>query len=488
MNLATARSMVRSKEIGIRKVVGAVRQSIARQFVGESLLISFIALSISLLIVLLLLPWFNELTGKHFALDFTKPYFFAGIVGITLVTGLLAGSYPSIFLSSLQAIHALKGKQPNLAGTTVRKALVVFQFTISFALIVGAIVVHKQIEYMRNKNLGFDKENAFYFTISEALKKNVEGFKNEILKNPSVQNVARSNSNPMQVFDGMVLADNAWPGKTKEDNLIFKTLRCDNDFLKSFGFTLLEGRFFSEEFPSDSNNYIINEEAAKRMKLSNPIGQELIAPTKGEIIGVVKDFHSGALQGAIEPVIISMRPKIADLMFIRYKPGQAQEAVENVESLLKKFNSGFPLEYKFMDETFGKIYETEILAGKLSNCFTLIAIFISCLGLFGLASFTAERRTKEIGVRKILGATVSQVVLLLCRDFILLICIALVVGLPLAWLGAKEFLDGYAFHIELGYAVFALAGFGITAIALVTVSFQSVKAAMSNPVKNLRVE
>jgi putative ABC transport system permease protein len=488
MNLATARSMVRSKEIGIRKVVGAARLSIAGQFMWESVLISFIALSISLIIVHLSLPWFNGLTGKHVDIDYTKPYIFGCVIGITVFTGLLAGSYPSIFLSSLQAIHVLKGKLPALTGASVRKTLVVFQFSVSVVLIVCAIVVHRQIEYMRNKNLGFDKENAFYFNINEGLKKNREGFRNEALQNPAIVAVAESNANPMQVLGKMVLADNAWPGKTKEDNIAFGYLRCDGQFLSALGFTLIKGRFFSTEFPSDSTNYVITEEAARRMKLSSPVGQELIAPHKGQIIGVVKNFHSTGLQGEIEPVIISMRPKSSNLLFIRYQPGQSKEAIRYIASLHKKFEPNFPMEYQFMDEAFGKIYRSEILIGNISAYFTVIAIFISCLGLFGLASFISESRAKEIGVRKILGATVSQLIILLCRDFILLIAIALAIGWPLAWWGAQKFLDGYAFHTELSYSVFVMTALAMIAIALSTVSFQSAKAALSNPVKNLRTE
>jgi putative ABC transport system permease protein len=488
MNLATARSMSRSREIGIRKVVGAVRQSIVRQFMGESILISFISLFIGLLIVHLLLPWFNQLTGKQIIIDYLQPSILGSLIGVTLFTGLVAGSYPSIFLSSLQAIHVLKGKLPLLTGASTRKALVVFQFSISVTLIVGAIIVRQQIEYMRNKNLGFDKENAFYFNINAGLRKNLEAFRNEALQNPAIKNVALSNNNPMQVFSGIVLPDNAWPGKTKEDNLVFTWLKCDQHFLSAFDFTLVEGRNFSTEVPSDSSNFIITEEAAKRMKLANPVGQQLNASHEGEIIGLVKDFHSTGLQGQITPVIISMNPESSNLLFVRYQPGLATEALKYIESLHKKFEPDFPMEYKFMDDEFGKIYESEIMVGKLATYFTVMAIFISCLGLFGLASFTAEKRVKEIGIRKIMGATVSQLVVLLCRDFILLIGIALIVGLPLAWWGSQKFLEGYAFHTDLSYSVFVITSLSMMAIALLTVSFQSAKAAQSNPVKNLRTE
>ncbi len=488
MNLATARSLSRSKEIGVRKIVGANRSSLIKQFIGESVVISFFSLGIALLIVHLLFFEFNSLTGKQIGIDYTNPLVYGSLTGIALFTGFIAGSYPSFFLSSLKAIHVLKGKLPVLSGVGIRKGLIVFQFSISVVFIVSALVVYQQLEYMRNKNLGFDKANTFYFRTHEDTRKNSESFKTQALQNSIIDGVAQSNSNPMDIGSAIVLGDNAWPGKKKEDNIAFRLLQCDSDFIKGFNFTFIEGRNFSAEFPADSNNYIITEEAARRMHLTNPIGQELIAPSKGVIIGVVKDFHSTSLQGGIEPVIISMRPENTDLIFIRYQEGKAQEAIKFMESLHLKYEPNYPLEYQFTDEAFGKIYESEILMGKLSGLFTLMAIFISCLGLFGLASFTAERRVKEIGVRKVLGATAIQLVVLLCTDFVLLVGIALSIGLPIAWWAMQTFLSRYAFHTELSPSIFLLTSIIMIGIALITVSFQSIKTALRNPVRSLRTE
>lgn len=488
MNLSTARSMIRAREIGVRKVVGAGRRSLLWQFIFESVLVSFICLLLGLLVVELLLPSFNDLTGKRISIDYANPLITGGSIGIALLTGFIAGSYPAFFLSSLRAIHVMKGKFSSLKGIGVRKGLVVFQFSLSVILIICSLVVYEQIDYMRGKNLGFDRERTFYFNSSKDIRKNFEGFKNEALQDPVIEFVSQSNSNPMDVFSEIVLADNAWPGKAKDDDISFKWLQCDHDFLPALGFTLLDGRNFSREFASDSNNYIITEEAARRMNLSDPVGQSLASPYKGQIIGLVKDFHSTALRGPIEPVIIAMRPENTNRIFISYKPGRLKEAMNYIQNLYRKYDPDHPMEYTFMNETFDRQYRNEIMIGKLSAYFTAIAIFISCLGLFGLASFTAETRTKEIGVRKVMGATVWQVVVLLCRDFVFLVGIALVFGVPLGWWGIKKFLDGYAFHTDIGLSVFVITAFAMILMALLTVSFQSARAALENPVKSLRTE
>lgn len=488
MNLSTARSVSRAREVGVRKVVGAGRQSLIRQFIGESLLISFIALSFSLIIVHLLLPVFNDLTGKHIRMDYTNPVISVSLIAITVSTGIMAGMYPAFLLSSLRAIHVLKGKLAGLSGTGVRKALVVFQFGLSVILIVTAMIVHKQVDYMRNKNLGFDKENVLYFNASENLRGNFENFRNEALRNPLITFVSQAAANPIEINQGLELGENAWPGKTKEDNVIFQWLHCDYDFLPSLGFTLVAGRNFSRDVIADSSNFIITEEAAKRMKLENPVGQVLTVDRTGQIIGVVKDFHSTGLKNAIQPVIISMRPESTNNIFIRYEPGRLQDALKYVQTIYKKFEPDFPLHISFMDEPFGRLYQTEILIGKLSTYLTAIAIFISCLGLFGLASFTAEKRSKEIGVRKVMGATVSQMIMLLCRDFVALVIIALVAGLPIAWWIGKTFAGMYAFHADLSISLFVIAALTMLLIALITVSFQSAKAALTNPVNSLRSE
>ncbi len=486
MNLATARSMTRAREIGVRKVAGALRQSLIWQFIGEALVTSFAALLLALGFVYLLLPVFNGITGKALYLDLTNPLICYLLIGSSVLTGLAAGSYPAFLLSSFKPVRVLKGALSPVGSNGFRKTLVVFQFSLSIVLIVCALVVYRQLEFMRNKNLGFDRSNIFYFNSSAALKKNFEAFRNEALYNQPIKDLALSNGNPMALITGMVLADDAWPGKPKDDNTLFRYFRCDDHLLTTLGFTFVTGRNFSGA--SDSVNYIVNEEAVRRMKLADPIGQEIIAPNRGKIIGVVRDFHSSNFTDPIEPVIIAFQPETANRVFVRYEAGQLEESIKTMRKIYNRFEPDFPFEPGFMDDTFGRQYENEITAGKLSKYFTAIAIFISCLGLFGLASFSVERRAKEIGVRKVLGATAMQVIALLCREFVLLIALALLIGLPVAWWMSDYYLESYRFRIVAGVDVFMVVVFFTLFIAICAVIYQAARAACRNPVKTLRAE
>ncbi len=488
MNLATARSLNRAKEIGVRKVVGAVRQSLAGQFLSESVLISIISSITALGLVLLLLPLFNKLTDKRLFIDYTNPLLISGFVGITLFTGLLAGSYPAFFLSSLRAIQILKDKFSGGSGASVRKTLVVFQFSLSVILIICALVVYQQIEYMRKKELGFDKDNVFYIRASDNLIKNYASFKQQLVNYPGILSVTRAAVEPMNIQSGLELGDDGWRGKEKEDNVAFQWLKCDHDFLSAFNFDFVAGRNFSMEFPADSNNFVINEEAARQMNFDSPVGETLKVIRKGTIIGVVKDFHSAGLDQPIQPVIISMSPDESNQFFIHYESGKLTETMEYATKVYKKIEPDFPMEYTFLNDTFDTQYKNEILIEKLSTCFMIIAVFISCLGLFGLSSFTAERRVKEMGIRKILGANVSQLITLLCRDFVVLVVIALMIGFPIGWWLGNQFLASYAFRTDLSISTFIVTGVSLLVIALLTVSYQSAIAAMRNPVTSLRRE
>jgi hypothetical protein len=488
MNLATARSVGRAKEIGVRKVVGAVRASLTRQFIGESILLSFISLLVGLVMVHLSLPFFNSLTGKQISINYFNPVLSASLVSIALLTGLLAGSYPAFFLSSLQTIYVLKGKLSRGTGASVRKALVVFQFSISVVLIISALIIYRQIEFMRNKNLGFDKENIFYLNTSARLSKSYDAFKQELLHHPEVKSISRASEEPMSIGTGLEMGDDAWKGKTKEDNVAFRWLFCDEDFLNAFHFNVKAGRSFSASTAADSTNYIVTEEAARQMRLTEPVGERLKVDRTGSIIGVVNNFHSRGLSEPIQPVIISMRPERATRIFIRYEKGKLTEAVNLAQSAYKKLEADFPMEYFFLDDSFNRLYRNEIQIGHLATAFMTIAVFISCLGLFGLSSFTAESRIKEIGIRKVLGATVSQLVSLLCRDFVALIVVALLIGFPIAWWAGNKFLEDYAFRTNIGVSIFAITAFSLLALALITVAWQSARAAIANPTRNLRSE
>lgn len=487
MNLATARAANRSREVGIRKVVGAHRRSLILQFIGESMIMAFISFVIALLLVHLLLPFFNELTGKKIFIDYANPVITVSLAGIMLFTGLLAGSYPAFFLSAFQPASVLKGNlSAAFSGAALRKLLVVFQFSMSVALIICALVVYRQINYIRTKNLGFDRENILYFTRYEGVEKSFESFRSELLQSPLIKGVASSSQLPMEVGSS---TGAEWDGKSKDDKALFPIIACDYDFLPVAGFKVVAGRNFSRDFVTDTSNFVIMEETARRMGMKDPVGQNLtVWGIKGRIVGVVKDFHSGSLHNSIEPVIFALLPKYGSRIFVKYEPGKADEAVKAVEVVHKKFEAAFPFEPNFLDEAFDKQYKSEIMVGRLSAIFTYMTILISCLGLLGLASYTTERRTKEIGVRKALGASVSRLVVMLCRDFVILVLFALVVGCPLAWYVMTKFLDQYKFHTDLSVWIFVLTAVGIVFIALLTVSYRSIQAALSNPVNALRIE
>jgi len=488
MNLATARSVSRSKEVGVRKVSGAARYSLIRQFFSESILLATIALMIALIIVQLMIPAFNTLTNKNLSLDLTNPIFVGLILLITLVTGVAAGSYPAFLLSSLKPVVILKGNFTGTGGKSMRKGLVIFQFALSTVLVVCAMGAHQQVKFMKEKDLGFDRENILYFPASNPIIRNLESFKQAILENRKVVAVGEGGSNPMNIQGGMLLSDNAWPGKTKEDNIIFVWEQCDHDYIPALGLEIVKGRNFDKGNPADSLNYIINEEAARQMRLDDPIGAKLVAPHQGTIVGVVRDFNSGKLEFAIQPLIMAMKPAANPKVFIKYEPGQAQEVLASLQTVYKTFEPDLPMEYKFMDAPFGDLYENEILIERLSLYFMVIAIFISCLGLFGLASYTTESRTKEIGVRKVLGASAIEIVRLLGKDFVVLITVSLAIGLPLGWLGVDRFLDKYTFRAEISTWSFVAIVVSMILVTLISVGYQSAKASMTNPVKTLRSE
>jgi ABC-type antimicrobial peptide transport system permease subunit len=489
INLATARSVGRAKEVGVRKVIGAVKGSLMRQFLGECILLAFIAMTIGVILVHLSLPYFNDLTSKQLVIDYSNPAIIGGIIAIVLLTGILAGSYPSLFLSSLGVITALKGSGGKLAGSGVRKSLVVLQFTLSTLLVAVALVLYQQIKYMQEKDLGFDRDHVFYFEFYNSLGDHMDAFRQSALNNPAIKSVSRASSHPMPIQDGMVLDDTAWPGKTAADNVAFGYLRCDADFITLLGLDIVKGENFSPTISETAEpTYIINEEAAREMKLKDPVGVYLKAPVKGKIVGVVRDFNSVNLKRNIQPVILSLNPPKNGVMMVSYEDEKLQEALSTIEALHRQYSPDRPIEIEFMDDAFNKLYYEEIVSSKLAGSFTAIAIIISCLGLFGLVSFSAARRKKEIGIRKVLGAEVSQVVMLLCRDFFVLVGISLIIGLPIAWWVATKFLSGFRFHVELGAGLFVWTTVSMFGLAIIAVSFQSIRAAIRKPVESLKME
>ena len=451
------------------------------------MLTTMLALIVALLLVQGFLPAFNTLIGKQITLQYSSVGFILLLLGIALFTGLLAGSYPALFLSALKPIHVLKGTLKLGSGPVIfRKSLVVFQFVLSTLLIVGTIVIYRQMEYIQHKNLGFNRENVLYFMLEGDLYKNFEVLRQELLQSPGIGSVTTTGDNPMQVENSS--GDIDWPGRPNKGASI-SVLQVGYDYMQTMGIQLKEGRDFSRDFGTDSAAYIINEAAARMMEMKEPLGQEIgFWNGKGKIIGVMKDYHITSLHTEIKPLILVPVLPHAWVTLIRTQPGKTTQALASLKKLTQKYNPGYPFEYHFLDETFESQYRSEMIVGKLANYFALIAIFISCMGLFGLITLTAQQRSKEISIRKVLGASVTGIIALLSRDFLKLVIIAFVIAIPVALFAINKWLENFAYHIELSPWIFAMAGLGALLVAMITVGFQAMKAAFANPVKSLRSE
>lgn len=490
MNLATARSAKRAKEVGVRKAIGAAKYQLVGQFMLESILIAFLALIVAVNLIGLLLPAFNKLTEKAVKLDLTNPQLLVLLLGVALFTGVVSGSYPAFFLSSFNPVKVLKGTVKfSSSATSFRKGLVVFQFVLSALLIVSTLVVYLQLHYIRKKDIGMDRENVLFVPMEGDLVKNYDVVKQELLKNPAITAVTASSQNPIQVSNNT--PDVQWEGKEPGADVLIDVMHVDYDVLETFGFKLAAGRTFSRDFGTDTSNYLINEEAARLMNYKNAVGKPLqLWDMKGQVIGVVKDFQNRRMQEGLKPIIIRLTPHNTwyRSMYVRTAEGQTPAALTAMEAALRRHNPAFPFEYKFLNDEFERLYTSEAIMVKLTNYFAAIAIFISCLGLFGLALFTAEQRTKEIGIRKVLGASVSGIVFMLSKDFLKLVLLANFIAWPLGWYLMHKWLQDYAYRTELNWWVFALAGVATLFIALFTVSFQALKTAFANPVTSLRSE
>ena len=489
MNLTTARSVKRAREIGVRKVVGAVRSVLIKQFIGESLLITSLAVAVSLVLLVLLLPVFNQITQKEIDLPFNQPLFWIKLAALTIITGLISGSYPALFLSSFNPVKVLKGAIKLDSGTTMfRKGLVIFQFTLSVILITATIVVSRQMAYVQSKNLGYDRENLIYVPMNGELIPKYNTFKDEALRMPGIQLVSRISSVPTNMSN--TTGNVNWEGKDPNLNIEFTQASVGYDFVKTLKLHMLAGRDFSKDYPTDSVGYIINEAALKRIKYADPIGKPLTFwGKKGTIVGLVKDFHFNSLHDEIEPLVIRSREQESyGTVMVKTQPGKTKQALASLETLCKQINPSFPFAYNFSDQEYEKLYQNEQIVTKLSDAFAFLAIFISCLGLLGLAMFTAEQRIKEIGIRKVLGASVSSLFALLSSEFLVLVIIALFIALPVSWYAMNHWLQRFAYRTPLQWWMFGLSGMVIILIAMVTVSFQAIKAALINPIKSLRSE
>lgn len=489
MNLATARSVRRAREVGVRKVSGAVRSSLIWQFIGESLLLTIFSVAIALLLMALTLPLFNQVTQKQMILPFHSLAFWWRLALITLFTGLVAGSYPALFLSSFNPIKVLKGSVKLSSGAIwFRKGLVVFQFVISIVLVAGTIVVSKQVDFIQHRSLGYDRDNLAYIRIEGALQSKYKVFKDEALTMPGIQNVSYISDDPTFLDSQTNAVD--WEGRSPDTKISFEHPFAGYDIARTMKLALKEGREFSTAFAADSvNTCLINETAAAVIGYAPAVGRKIKVNGRDlTIIGVLKDFHFRSLHEAIYPLVMEPGINSYGVILIRTQPGKTKEALSSIESLCHRINPAFPFNYYFIDADYQRLYRSEQVVSKLSHIFSSLAIFISCLGLLGLVMFTAEQRTKEIGIRKVLGASVMSIVRLLSIDFFRLVAVAIVVACPLAWWMMDLWLGDYAYKISISWWIFVIAGALALLITLLTISFQAIRSALANPAVSLKTE
>ena len=490
MNLSTARSEKRAKEVGIRKSVGSLRGQLITQFFSESFLVVFIAFVLSLLLAQLTLPFFNDLADKNITVLWSNPLFWLSGIGFSLLTGLLAGSYPALYLSSFQPIKVLKGTfRVGRFATIPRKVLVVMQFTVSITLIIGTAIIYLQIQHAKNRKVGYDRDGLMaVYMITPDLYKHYEVIRNELLQSGAVANVATSSSPITDVWENFTGFE--WKGKSPSLKDNFATFKITHDYSKIVGWQFKAGRDFSKQFSTDSAAIVINETAVKYMSLKKPIGENVKWNDRNfHIIGVIKDIVMGSPFEPILPTVFLIDYNNQYTINIRLKQGvNTKVAVSKIASVFQKYNPAVPFDYKFVDEEYAKKFQNEERLGKISSIFALLAILISCLGLFGLSSFVAEQRTKEIGIRKILGATVFNLWQLLSKDFVYLVIISLFIASPIAYYFMNEWIQKYTYRTDISWWIFVAAGAGALLITLLTVSYQAIKAALMNPVKSLKTE
>jgi len=468
-------------------VAGANKRKIVFQFLGESLLIVLVAHVIAMILVELLLPGFNNLIGKQLSVNYQSAGLYIGLITVVLFCGLLAGSYPAFYLSSLKPLDVIKGViNKNPGNTGFRRSLVIFQFSLSILLIICTLIVKMQLKYIQNKNLGFSKDNIGYFMFpTRPSDPKLESLKKELINNPDILCVTRA-WNPF--YNEGTRNGFSWAGKKEGDDVYFHVLGADVDYAKTYKLELKEGRFFSSEFSTDNTAIVINEEAAKILGFRNPIG-EIITTSRGSklnIIGVVKDFHIQSLHYKIGPLIMQIGS--SNNFYIKMKPDKIISTVDFIKTTFKSFDPGLPIDFHFLDDDYDNLYRTERRMGKIFSYFSLLAIIISCLGLIGLSSFMTERRTKEIGIRKINGAKSIEIFSLLSREYIIWVMISIIIACPIAWYVMHKWLQNFAYRIDISLWVFVMAGVLALLIALLTVSFQSYRAASRNPVEALRYE
>ena len=491
MNLTTARSANRAREVGMRKVAGAHRSNLVRQFFGESMVLVAISFLLALILVRLGLPAFNNLAAKELTFGLSSGAWLGGaLLGMAFLTGLIAGSYPALFLSGFQPVRVLRGSVAAGARSSLfRKSLVVFQFSLTILLLICTLVVYYQLDYMRNKKLGYDKEHLVYLGMRGKMRGQFDSVKEQLLKHPDILGVTASANVPTY---GYSFSNSLWrwEGQDPDAEILMRAGFVDVDFFETLGIPLVAGRGFSREFSTDEGGaVVVNEEAARIMGMEDPVGRSLhLGDTTYTIVGLAKDYHFRSLRQKIDPLILIYSPRSSRTLFVRLRGEDIPRSLAHIEKVWGTFAPGFDYSYRFMDEALDLLYRAERRTGTIFRVFTLLAILISCLGLFGLASYLAERRTKEIGIRKVLGATVSQIVLILSRDFTKWVVVANVAAWPVAYYVMYRWLQGFAYRIPLPWWVFLLSGLLAILIALVTVSYQSIRAAVADPGQALKYE
>ncbi|MCK4346461.1 MAG: ABC transporter permease [Bacteroidales bacterium] len=495
MNLSTARSAKRAREVGLRKIVGASRLQLVKQFIGESTIFSFIGLFIAWILVELFRPVFSTLAGKDIEIEYLDPILILSMLIILIFTGLFSGSYPALILSSFKSVHFLKGEKIQHPGSkSLRNILVIFQFFVSVVLIICTTVIYKQLWYIQNKDLGLNKENILVTPFIGVMAPKYDEIKKDLLRNPNIYYVSGVSNLPTNVIAHVSLD---WEGNKNDEGIGIDYMMVDYDLIETMGMEMLYGRSFSEEFADDDSiAYIVNETAYKRMGIENPIGHpiEFQHPyfpgrfSRGEIIGVVKDFHHRPLREYIVPLAMRMYRPWYNHLVIKINPEDIQETISYVQASARKFAPEYPFVYSFFEDEINVLYSSERKIGDIVKYFALLSIFISCLGLFGLASFTAEQYTRQIGIRKVNGASVTSIIFLLIRDFTKWVSFALILGCPVAWVIMKKILANYAYKTEISWWIFLITALLVSFIGLFTMIVQAVKAATRNPADSLRYE
>lgn len=488
MNLATARSERRAREVGIRKSVGSRRHELILQFMGESVFLAVVAFGIAILVAQLLLPFYNQLVDKELFIDYGSSKFWLFAVALVTFTGVVSGSYPALYLSSFQPVKVLKGKvQVGKSASLPRKILVTLQFGFSILLIIGTIVIYWQINFVKARDLGYDQENLITVEYTAEVGKNYSTIKQELLNTGVVRSVCKSNSPITEIWSNNFLG---WPGKPEEQKVLFTTISTEYDYTKTMGIKLLEGRDFSEDYKSDTAAIIVNKAALEVMGLKDPIGQQLdLWGGKRELIGIVDNVLMGSPYQPVKPMFMVLIPEWASAVTVRLeKTKDPQASIRKVEEVFKKYNPAYPFEYDFADVEFAKKFTTINMTSRLASLFAGLAIFITGLGLFGLAAFMAEQRTKEIGIRKVMGASVSSLIALMSKDFSKLVLMAFIISSPIAWYLLNDFLQRYPIRVTIPWWVFPLTGVVALAFATTIVSTQAFRAARANPANSLRNE